>query len=350
MKRPAFLDQLHPSGKKAVASAIGVAVLSGLLVSGAILDHMARSPSVNNTGETKQQNRELPGPAGDGHNQFDPAPFENISIAAESAYVLDLTTGNVLYKKNATTSQPLASITKVMTALTATDAMPDYTVVPIRPAFLKKNGDNGLYGQERWSLDKLIDFSLITSSNDGATAIASVAGATMEGTSSYERGTDTFVEQMNAKARQLGLRATHFSNPHGLDQNERISGAYSSARDAAHLFAHAISHNYEMLEATQYPSLSFTSLSDLTHEAKNTNEVISRIPGILASKTGYTDLSGGNLAVAFDAGLNRPVVAVVLGSTYEKRFSDMLQLVNASVEKISADSTLHDTDNTTSDL
>ncbi len=61
---------------------------------------------------------------------------------------------------------------------------------------------------------------------------------------------------------------------------------------------------------------------------KNTNEVVQNIDGLIASKTGYTDLSGGNLVVAFDAGLNHPIIVTVLGSSQEGRFSDTLKLIN----------------------
>jgi len=58
------------------------------------------------------------------------------------------------------------------------------------------------------------------------------------------------------------------------------------------------------------------------------------IPGIIMGKTGYTDLAGGNLAVVFDAGVGHPVVAVVMGSTQDGRFSDMKQLVSASIAAV----------------
>ena len=65
-------------------------------------------------------------------------------------------------------------------------------------------------------------------------------------------------------------------------------------------------------------------------QAVNTNERIADIPGLIGSKTGFTRLAGGNLVIAYDAGLNRPIVIAVLGSTRKGRFSDVTTLINAT--------------------
>ena len=66
-------------------------------------------------------------------------------------------------------------------------------------------------------------------------------------------------------------------------------------------------------------------------DARNTNQETGKFPLLIASKTGYTDLAGGNLALAFDAGFNRPIIIVVLGSSYEGRFADAEKLVWATL-------------------
>ena len=66
------------------------------------------------------------------------------------------------------------------------------------------------------------------------------------------------------------------------------------------------------------------------HEAFNTNELVGDIPNLLGSKTGFTDLAGGNLTIAFDAGFDRPIIITVLGSTREGRFDDVATLIAAS--------------------
>lgn len=75
------------------------------------------------------------------------------------------------------------------------------------------------------------------------------------------------------------------------------------------------------------------------HDAENTNYYVDKIPGLIGSKTGYTDLAGGNLVIAFNAGLNRPVVAVVLGSTLQERFTDIAKLVAETEKYVANEST-----------
>ena len=93
--------------------------------------------------------------------------------------------------------------------------------------------------------------------------------------------------------------------------------------------------NYpEILEPTQQPSTRVYNTSGAYHEAANTNEAVQNIPNMLGSKTGYTDLAGGNLTIAFDAGLDRPIIVTVLGSTRHDRFEDVLKLVKAVQESV----------------
>jgi D-alanyl-D-alanine carboxypeptidase len=108
------------------------------------------------------------------------------------------------------------------------------------------------------------------------------------------------------------------------------SGGYGSAKDMAKLFQYIIENKPTLLEATQYEKLAIASKSKV-HTADNTNKIVSSIPALIASKTGLTDLSGGNLVIAFDAGLMRPIIISVLGSSEDGRFSDMQKLVEASL-------------------
>ena len=261
-------------------------------------------------------------------------PYQTITLSAKAAYVYDLSQNRPLYSSNADEPLALASLTKVMTALTAIELIPAYTVVTIGNDDLAEEGDSGLFGDERWKLKDLLDYSLVVSSNDGARAVASVAGSVDLGTEKSQLGREGFIARMNEKAKEIGLLETHFSNENGLDVAEVSGGAYGSARDMAKLFGYIIENHPELLEATRYDTLTFTSLSNLVHEAKNTNTKIGEIPGLVASKTGFTDLSGGNLVIIFNPEVNHPIAVVVLGSTYDGRFDDVLSLVKATFQAI----------------
>ncbi len=259
--------------------------------------------------------------------------FGDVMIEAKSAYVYDAVTGEVLFEKNPDLQLPLASLTKVMTALTASNLLPDKDLVRITGDDLREEGDSGLVANEEWSVRNLIDFSLIVSSNDGARALASVAGAFLRATSSAPSAssTDAFVKEMNATADRLGLHESYFLNSSGLDVSATLAGGYGSAKDMSLLVDHILKTKAHLLEATSFHELSIASDTE-THEAINTNKAIDMIPNVIASKTGFTDLAGGNLVVAFDAGIAHPVIIAVLGSSFDGRFQDMAQLVAYTVE------------------
>lgn len=252
-------------------------------------------------------------------------PIEDIALRAEAAFVWDVNTQRVLYEKNPDEQLPIASITKLMTALVAHELIAGETSVSIDYAAIMQDGDSGLRGGEQFALQSLSDFTLMSSSNDGAFAMAAAAGALLD----EHAPTENFVESMNIRADELGLTQTYFRNPTGLDISETEAGAFASARDMAFLMEYILTEKPEILEATTEHTDVFYNENGDYHQAENTNYTVSRIPGIIGSKTGYTTLAGGNLAVAFDASLNRPVIVVVLGSSYNGRFDDVLKLTKA---------------------
>jgi D-alanyl-D-alanine carboxypeptidase len=259
--------------------------------------------------------------------------FDALTLKAQSVVVYDAYTHEVIYEKDKDTSRPLASITKVMMALTARDILPANEKISINKDFLREEGDSGLFVNETWRLKDLVNFALVVSSNDGAKAIASVAGSFGMQVPEYSIGREKFIEKMNEKARSLNLPTLSFYNETGLDVAGAKSGGYGSAYDVAKLFAYVLQTSPDIFEGTTKPKEVVSSL-EKQHSAENTNEIISKIPNPLASKTGYTALAGGNLAVAFDAGVGHPIVIVVLGSTESDRFTDMLQLVNTTMAYI----------------
>jgi len=266
--------------------------------------------------------------------ELEESPFPAVVHKAKSVYVYDAHNGKVLYAYNEDARLPLASITKVMAALTAVGIGEFNNTVVINAEALKAMGDSGLYLHERWSLKNLLDFSLITSSNDGMRAVALSLGALARSNPSSDEIMADFVQAMNSKASELELKNTYFLNETGLDESVDKGGAYGSARDVSMLVAHILAAHPELLEATRESSLEISSLSNIQHVARNTNTVVHSIPGLIASKTGYTSIAGGNLVVAFNPELGRPIIITVLGSTEQGRFSDMLTLVNATMEYI----------------
>ena len=271
-------------------------------------------------------------------------PFPAVDIIAKAANAWDIENQKVIYAKNESEPLPLASLAKVMTALVAWEGRGDYEKIKITSDSIRQEGDSGLKNEEKWRLKDLIDFSLVTSSNDGIYAVASAiesvghssttieTAGEQENEPSAESSREKFIDLMNKKAKDISLNQTFYLNETGLDSSDNVSGGYGSAEDMAKLFAYIIKNNPEVLEATAYDEIKFVSLDDIDHKAKNTNEITGEIPSLIASKTGYTEFSGGNLIVAFDLGLMRPIVISVLGSTREGRFEDMKKIIEATVD------------------
>ncbi|OGZ07154.1 MAG: hypothetical protein A3C93_06135 [Candidatus Lloydbacteria bacterium RIFCSPHIGHO2_02_FULL_54_17] len=274
-----------------------------------------------------------------------PDPFEQLALSAKGAYVWDINAHRKIYAENADARLPLASVTKVMMALAATEALLQDAKITIGVGDLYEEGDTGLYVGEIWTFEKLLAFTLVASSNDGASAIATEASAELgktSGAAAVPADKGLFIAKMNEKARAIGLAQTAFYNESGLDAGNR-SGGYGSARDMAMLFEYVFRKHPEILLPTSSGVMDIQSESGFIHHIANTNQDVPHIPGIIGSKTGYTDLAGGNLVVIVDIGIDHPIVVVVLGSTREGRFTDVKQLITAATEAIVNGSTPKET-------
>lgn len=258
-------------------------------------------------------------------------PFDNILIQARAGYVFDLKSGKVLYTKNENEKLPLASVTKLMTALVARDRLPESAVITLTKDDLSAEGDSGLHTGERWRLGDILNAMLLISSNDAAHAVAGFVGAngSPEQLANNDASRAIFVKMMNEKATMLKLEQMEFFNESGLDMNSTQNGGYGSARNVAELIAVLWKKYPETVEITSHKDARIYSQDNIAHILPNTNEIVGHIPGLIASKTGFTNISGGNLVVIFDRGMGDPVVAVVLGSGYKERFDDMQKLVEA---------------------
>jgi D-alanyl-D-alanine carboxypeptidase len=251
------------------------------------------------------------------------------SVLARSFYVYDILEDKTIFAKDEHLQLPLASIAKLMSGLVVLDILPDTTEITLSRADIVFEGDSGLSIGEKWNLKDLLDFTLITSSNDGMHAISSALNEYLS------INNISTIETMNDMTRTLGLNDTIFINETGLDVDNNLSGAYSSAYDVSQLFKKIIKENSDLISNTNRTSEQFISESNIKHTATNTNISINEISNMIASKTGFTNLAGGNLAIVFDAGFMHPIVIVVLGSTIDGRFDDVVKLAKITLEKLS---------------
>lgn len=260
--------------------------------------------------------------------------FPEMVLDARAAYVYDVRTKEVLFAKNSETRMPLASLTKLMAALVAKEITPEYGTIVVGQEAIRAEGDSGLKPSERWTLKDLLDFSLVSSSNDGMRAIALSLGGLSISDARPEEVINDFVRKMNEEALRLDLKNTYFWNETGLDESEVKGGAYGTAKDVTRLMEYIVTTHPELLEATRSREVEISSLDGFKHVAKNTNDLVPWIPGFLGSKTGYTATAGGNLTLAFDPELGRPIIVTVMGSSEQGRFEDAKKLINATLEYI----------------
>lgn len=259
------------------------------------------------------------------------AKISEVKVRGKAAYVWDVKKQRALYSKRADEALPLASITKLMTALLAHELVSGNTKATISVRAVGQEGSNGLTAGEFLTVNELNKLALISSSNDAAYALGATAGALLGAQDPAQQ----FIEGMNIRASELKLESLQFKNTTGLDVSASEAGAIGSARDVSFLMEHILSNYPEVLEPTKRGSARVYNQNGEYHDMENTNEILYAIPNLLGSKTGYTDLAGGNLTIAFDAGHDRPIIITVLGSTREERFSDVLNLVKAVQAEIS---------------
>ena len=263
-----------------------------------------------------------------------PDAFASVKLQAQSGYVYDIATHQVLYTLNPDAERPMASLTKIMMALAVSEVLPADSTITIPYDTAPSESAEILTKGSVWTVQDVLDFTLIASSNQGADILASAANDALHAKYPQSPALGATVWRMNNIAQGLGLTSMIFSNDNGLDLTPTEAGAYGSARDIGTLIAYAASTSLPRFAATTKSTMTFKNADGKTATAYNTDTALGTIPGIIMGKTGYTDLAGGNLAIVFDAGVGHPIVAVVMGSTEDGRFSDMTQLVSASIAAV----------------
>lgn len=303
--------------KKEYVDIVVVYALSVLFIIVTTLLHSPVSPMVNK----KNKDTTRPLSYSSSTPLFAKAAFSDVRIEGKAYIVYDLLAQDVIASSNEKEILPLASITKVMTAVSATLHKPKDDKVTVRKNSIEDSYDLGLKNEQVWSLDELLKYTLVFSSNDGAEIVADSFGSKA-----------IFITQMNSDAKNLGLNLM-FTDPAGRDIDGSIGGK-GTVLDVAKLFGIARKRIPDILDATTKKRQTMIASSGKVSGIPNTNQHIEDLFGAEASKTGYTDLAGGNLGVVVDVSVGRPVVIVVLGSTKEGRFRDMSLLYSTLNESL----------------
>lgn len=237
------------------------------------------------------------------------AKAETIDTTATEAYVLDYDTGAVLMDKNAETQIQPASLSKLMTVYLLFDALKrgevklDDTFPVSKEAWALNEGSTMFVGiGDRIRVEDLIRGIIVQSGNDACLVVAEGLAGTEE----------TFVERMNAKAKELGLTQSHFDNPHGLEDPKQLMTAHDVAWLAHHLIADFPDYYHYFSEK----EFVFNGIKQ-----GNRNPLLYKDPTVDGLKTGHLSISGYSVAVSAKRD-GRRIIAVLIGTNSMQERSD----------------------------
>ena len=243
----------------------------------------------------------------------------DLAPSSKSAILIDAKTGTVLYEKDADKSYPPASMTKIMSMLLIMEEIDKNNLSLDDKILISKKassmGGSQLFLQEgeSYPVKELLKGIAIASGNDAVVAMAEKIGGSVEG----------FVDMMNKKAKELGLKNTKFINPHGLD----AEGHVSSARDMALMAKELLKHE-KILEFTSIYEDYLKKNDGSSIWLVNTNKLVRFYEGVDGLKTGFTKEAGYCLTSTAQKN-NLRLISVVMGEpTSDERSSDTTNMLN----------------------
>lgn len=240
-------------------------------------------------------------------------------LTAKSVLIYDLTTEKTIFEKNANAKLPMASITKIMTAIVALENLSPNDRYVARPEHLVGENSMGIVEGEVLTREELLYGLILRSGNDAAEVLAG----------GYPGGRVAFIQAMNDKAKALGLTDTQFTNPSGLQGDGK---QYTTAHDLLVIAKYAVDTfpEFVTITATFEKTLPATATHGEYYMQNETN-LISTYPGVKGIKTGYTPEAGLCLVTYLEYGGHR-IIGVLLNS--ENRRQEMRDMLDYSLKKL----------------
>ena len=237
-------------------------------------------------------------------------------IVAESAIVVEASTGRVVYEKNADMQSSPASMTKMMTCLLALDELGRHQDVMIsKNAAETEDVPLGLAAGDVFSADELLRGMMLASDNGAAVAIAEASAGSV----------GKFVAQMNDEAAKLDMKDTHFANPNGLT----LPGHYSTARDMAKLARYAMTKKeFRDIVGIQQAPIRWSLPKNKVLMVENSNKLLGHYDGMTGIKTGWTMAAGGCLAASAKRNGLELIAVVMKAPDAHVRFDDARKLLD----------------------
>ena len=247
-------------------------------------------------------------------------------VSARSSLIYDLTTNKVLFEKNAKEKLPMASLTKIMTAIVALENKKKNDKYFVTKKDLVGEDSMGLMSGEVLSLKELLYGLMLHSGNDAAEALAN----------NFPGGRAKFITAMNKKAKSLGLSDTNFTNPTGLSGSGK---QYTTAYDFLVITRYAIL-NFPLFNEV-VSTFSYTISQTKTHKdfyLENETNLLTSYPGVKGVKTGYTPEAGLCLVTYLDYGGHK-IIGILLGS--DNRRDEMKELLDYSLRSLGIEPPSH---------
>ncbi|RJQ37612.1 D-alanyl-D-alanine carboxypeptidase [Candidatus Parcubacteria bacterium] len=250
------------------------------------------------------------------------AQSEPEHIRAHAVLITRLATGETLYEKNSRERMPIASITKLMTALLLAEAGDPLVQIPFsrdaKQAGAEDEKQSAVAAGDRLSVEEVMELLMAASDGDAAYAAAEFVGGIgpIAGDPTFRQRIDRFVYRMNERAAELGLADTHFTNPSGTDDPEH----HSTAADVARLAGFIAEEHPEIWAASRVGESFVFGERGSRYGVVNTNPLFSSFPAIWGSKTGYEDVARGTLVMLYQLAPRDYIAIVLLRS--EDRFAD----------------------------
>lgn len=240
---------------------------------------------------------------------------DNPKLDSRIALVYDRASGRILFDKNGNKTTPMASTTKIMTAIIVVENSNLSDIVTIDSKSAGTGGSRlGLKKNDKITVNDLLYGLMLRSGNDAAVALAIHVGGSVEG----------FAELMNKKAKELNLTSTHFMVPHGLD----MDGHYTTAYELAKMADYALKN--EKLKEIVSTKTCTININNNPKVISNTNELLGSVSGVYGVKTGFTNGAGRCLVTACKRD-SLDIITVIIGADTKKiRTSDSMKLIEYS--------------------
>ena len=246
----------------------------------------------------------------------------DLKLTAQSAILIEASTGRVIWEKDADVRHYPASMTKIMTGILALEKLPPKADVVISPnAAATEDCPLEIVAGECLSADNIITGMLMESDNGAAVAIAEAVDGSVS----------QFVQRMNERAQAIGMSNTHFVNPNGLTE----ANHYSTARDMAKLARFAMNNKkFREIVSTKNQVIHWEVPARQQKLAENTNKLLANYNGMNGIKTGWTEAAGGCLAASARRNGVELIAIVMQTPGPDDRFADARKLLDYGFKQV----------------